>query len=367
MREKILVDLEQAHDTMLSDPFMQLCDDLRQTIVCREPRPTSAVAFHREYVLRSRPVVLTGMMHSGEGKPWPALSLWRHDADLATRVGDDNPVVVAVTPSGWADAVTTINDERYDNQVRQVFAMPHEVRMPLSQLFLQLARQDGAPPPITSFDSSACAAPRVYAQGQNSSFTAEYSALADDVGDEVRQLGDEVFGGAPEAVNMWIGNRATATAMHQDHYENLYAVVRGTKTFTLIPPWQRPLLGVREFVVAKYTLGGAADINAIDDVHFGIEVDEAVATPWVGIDPLEAADHARNRDCTHFHRATVLTVTVRAGEVLYLPAQWYHAVQQHGDCDGGAGVVIAVNYWWDMQFGPTSALNEFVEHNAFAS
>ena len=37
-----------------------------------------------------------------------------------------------------------------------------------------------------------------------------------------------------------------------------------------------------------------------------------------------------------------LRVSVRAGETLYLPAGWWHAVAQEG-------VTAAVNYWYDME------------------
>ena len=37
-----------------------------------------------------------------------------------------------------------------------------------------------------------------------------------------------------------------------------------------------------------------------------------------------------------------ITITVNAGESLYLPAGWWHYVRQ-------TGVTIAVNYWYDME------------------
>ena len=44
---------------------------------------------------------------------------------------------------------------------------------------------------------------------------------------------------------------------------------------------------------------------------------------------------------------------VAAGEVLYLPAGWWHHVQQLSD---GDEPVIAVNYWYDMAFDVKSAM-----------
>ncbi|OSX80277.1 hypothetical protein BU14_0056s0059 [Porphyra umbilicalis] len=63
----------------------------------------------------------------------------------------------------------------------------------------------------------------------------------------------------------------------------------------------------------------------------------------------------------------VLRVTVRPGEVLFLPALWYHAVTQGPDgaaAAGGAadaGLVVAVNFWYDMDYGsPAAAYARFV-------
>lgn len=37
-----------------------------------------------------------------------------------------------------------------------------------------------------------------------------------------------------------------------------------------------------------------------------------------------------------------ITITVNAGESLYLPAGWWHYVRQ-------SGLTVAVNYWYDME------------------
>jgi hypothetical protein len=42
-----------------------------------------------------------------------------------------------------------------------------------------------------------------------------------------------------------------------------------------------------------------------------------------------------------------LVVTVNSGDLLFLPALFYHRVEQNVD-DGG--LCIAVNYWYDMVF-----------------
>lgn len=55
--------------------------------------------------------------------------------------------------------------------------------------------------------------------------------------------------------------------------------------------------------------------------------------PWIPLDPL-APDLARYPS---YCQAQALRCTVRAGEMLYLPALWFHHVQQSHGCIAGKG------------------------------
>ena len=55
------------------------------------------------------------------------------------------------------------------------------------------------------------------------------SALHKDIEPGIASWADEVFGGPPEATNLWIGDERSVTSFHKDHYENMYAVLCGTK------------------------------------------------------------------------------------------------------------------------------------------
>lgn len=46
----------------------------------------------------------------------------------------------------------------------------------------------------------------------------------------------EATGGPAEAVNLWIGTSRSTTSLHHDPYENIYHVLSGSKTFTLVSP-----------------------------------------------------------------------------------------------------------------------------------
>lgn len=46
----------------------------------------------------------------------------------------------------------------------------------------------------------------------------------------------EATGSSAEAVNLWIGTSRSTTSLHHDPYENIYHVLSGSKTFTLVSP-----------------------------------------------------------------------------------------------------------------------------------
>eukprot|EP00954_Amorphochlora_amoebiformis_P008897 691023-Amorphochlora_amoeboformis.AAC.4 len=53
---------------------------------------------------------------------------------------------------------------------------------------------------------------------------------------------EEAFSAPPDAVNIWVGDQRSVSSLHRDPYENIYCVIRGSKTFTLLPPSDAPYL-----------------------------------------------------------------------------------------------------------------------------
>jgi jumonji domain-containing protein 7 len=176
------------------------------------------------------------------------------------------------------------------------------------------------------------------------------------------------------------------TSMHQDWYENLYAVVRGTKRFTLVAPWEAPRLPkvrarAASFVYTQqqqqqqdeagsaWTLSACLDFPAPKASVLDGNADAADGDPppgwvdWIAVD-LEDTPEAQWPPCTAAVRR--VAVDVGPGDVLYLPAMWYHRVGQapaDGDRDG---CVAAVNYWFDMNFeNPLAALQAMLRKAAF--
>jgi hypothetical protein len=159
----------------------------------------------------------------------------------------------------------------------------------------------------------------------------------------------------------------------------LYCVLRGTKRFTLLPPCDAPFLSEQPFRQGQHRFQRQRQ----DDLCEG---DEAEAGAWVvdvldgALNWVDALDEDRQRQKGNYGHsggsgnsgsrsvlvdalaatrlgghASPVVVEVRAGECLYLPAMWYHRVEQ-------LGVTIAVNFWHDMAFGPSHVLLSFLRN-----
>lgn len=148
-------------------------------------------------------------------------------------------------------------------------------------------------------------------------------------------LAAEAFNAAPDAVNLWIGNERSSSSMHKDPYENLFYVLDGQKRFTLCPPGDAPFLYER--VLA------CADFQYQEDESRWLALESSESTPWIVSYVLDSSDTgtlATYPDLVHTHP---VSVDVNAGDLLYLPALWYHSVTQTRE-------TVAINYWYDMRF-----------------
>eukprot|EP00981_Chlorochromonas_danica_P009457 scaffold2708_cov158-Ochromonas_danica.AAC.5 len=280
-------------------------------------------AFMREGLARYHPVILRGLIDD-----WPALSTWSDDY-LSQKVGD-KAVSINLTPDGRADSVQRV--EVLPDQLEERFVYPADVKMTLKEFFFH-------------FNRSSC--PFVpYLSQQNDNLRTEYPELLDDVAASI-PLMDEALGSStgPEAVNLWIGDERSASSMHKDHFENMYAVISGAKTFTLFPPTDIAFLPTETFLTARYVAErvepALADGTSDYELSLTTEGCPEERLEWIPIDPND------REDCIvrypRYRYARPLQCTVYPGEVLYLPAMWYHRVSQ-------TMKTVAVNYWYDMRF-----------------
>ena len=279
----------------------------------------AAIAF-AEFIARRQPVVLTGCID------WPALRTWTHEY-LKKTLGD-RPVFCALTPDGLGDAVATAADGTV------CFVKPYEARMPFSSFV------DAIESPLHAPDGVPRRAVH-YVSHQNDSLSSEYEALWADV-ELALPWADAAFGRPPAATNFWMGEDAARTTVHADLFDNVYCVVSGRKEFHLLPPQEGHVLRRQRYPSAAYTPSADGSSHALV-----LEFDEPAAEVlW---SPVHL-DHGSSE------QLRPVRASVGPGEVLFLPALWWHAVGQRGG-EGCAPSTVAVNYWYE---GPT-ALGEEVE------
>jgi len=175
------------------------------------------------------------------------------------------------------------------------------------------------------------------------------------------------------------GNVPHAPFLSSDPYENIYTVIRGSKTFILYPPTEfyclhgtqtlprpcphehpclphRPrhsqLIPHRPYLSlvpprTEQVYPSASFQFAPPSSFTLVPTSPPQLTPWIPLDPLApSALHTRHS------LARPYTVTLHPGDSLYLPALWFHHVSQTagpGPSPQDRQMVIAVNWWSDMR------------------
>lgn len=119
-----------------------------------------------------------------------------------------------------------------------------------------------------------------------------------------------------------------------------------------VPPLPSATSGhdLHDAVAAASGVGERADTFHARKSVLQRRLESTCATqPWIGVDPWAPRSELARRFPLYARYASSATVRVRAGEVLYLPALWYHQVSQ--TC-----YTVAVNMWHDADFcGPAWA------------
>ena len=109
---------------------------------------------------------------------------------------------------------------------------------------------------------------------------------------------------------LWVGRGGENSLLHNDQYENLYAIVDGTKKVTLIDGMQAA------YVYEDKYLSDAGKVSSVD-----IEQPDYGSHPWL-------------------RHATYTEVTVKKGDILYIPIYWWHQVRSQER-------TIGVTMWFD--------------------
>lgn len=264
----------------------------------------------------------------------------------------DQLVNVAMTPLGNADSVIPLPAK--DSHDRAIFVKPYEISLPFRDVLSKIQAQEQ--------QGSDYKGPTHYAQTQNDNLRNEYETLFSDVPASV-SFARIALDAEPDAINFWLGNSHSTTALHKDNYENVYVQVLGRKHFVLMPPVEAACINEKSVLAATYAVkqphqqnqhqpeeeeGGKEEAQVPpppltkQDLSIHLDTPEEYV-PFATWDP----DYPDINATPYSHLSRPLRVTLEEGDMLYLPALWYHKVSQSCNQDG---ICCAVNYWYDLDF-----------------
>jgi len=265
----------------------------REVRVARLVRPSADELL--PYVLRNQPVVISGALDE-EG--FPPVRDFTDFAYLRSRCGD---------------RVVKVKGELFlDRHSHKIYVSDPSVEMTFSEYlsFVENAETTG-----------------VMTGGYlgKAPLASSLPELAEDVEAAIAspfQQFKKCFGQNDRGVHTYFGCGRNTTAIHYDMHENLLAVLSGTKSFDLYPPTDADVL--------YPTTPPAYLHSAVPPFTCPHGMPKDLAESW----PL-------------YRHAQPLRVDLKAGDVLYLPIFWWHAVT------GGKNRNMILNWWCDMH--PTKA------------
>ncbi|WVF68961.1 hypothetical protein IAT40_003735 [Kwoniella sp. CBS 6097] len=297
----------------------QLLDDYRDLQshdVSTYTSPPSALDALR-MISRSHPAVIQGfspLKSAAETYDWTQPAI--HE-DL----GGEEKLTVAITDDGLADSVRTLPDGS------TTFVKALDMKMTIPDLVSRLGPKgkgkEGEAYYLQSQDGN------IYRSEPRPSGESELRMFQKYIKRDVEWM-KEATGSEAEAVNLWIGDKKSTTSMHHDPFENIYHVLAGSKILTLLSPIEG--LWLDQHFHPSSTLK-RSDNGSLEPI---LDESPAYPIPWVSSTDFPL-------------RVTPIRVVLSEGETLFLPAGWWHRVEQE---EGESGIVVAVNYWYPAEIHP---------------
>lgn len=101
---------------------------------------------------------------------------------------------------------------------------------------------------------------------ENDNLREEYAALYADVEADI-PWARIALESDPDAINLWIGNSRSVTALHRDNYENIYCQIIGSKHFVLLPPMAMPCVNEKMLRPATYAVRCISPFSNTADLY----------------------------------------------------------------------------------------------------
>lgn len=318
-RDSILKNLYHVKPLKIDDnvtPLPRKCDRISTP-------PRNAREFARNYLFRSKPVIIENAIEH-----WDAIHKWSNDF-LRASYGKDK-VHIKLTPRGEFEGCDSA--KLFENY--ETFKIPDGVREKLKFPDLVVVRPAVGNMRFGEFldlvENDDVAKENISAYLEYSSIREYFPDLEYDV-DEMPFASDIL---KLSHLNMWLSNGHTLGKLHFDPFDNFLCQLRGNKRLTLFEPYRN--YDLYEAHIQEAVLGYDRKSGKFRN-HELLDSTSMVMSP---VDILKP-DYDRFPNYT---RAVPLECFLKEGDVLYLPAFWWHEVQSYPNIEEHRN--LAVNFWY---------------------
>eukprot|EP00127_Corallochytrium_limacisporum_P005332 Clim_evm8s203 gene=Clim_evmTU8s203 len=291
--------------------------------------PASALwySFVERFVLSYRPVII-----KGAAKEWTAMSKWTKNY-FAEHLGS-REMMVKASPDGIFEGPEPLH--MWNDAGEDALKIPDYVREQLSVDDLVIVRP--ADHRISVSDFLNHRDPSVSFYLEYTGLKEAFPELLDDVGDF--GLLDKNFN--VTMTNLWFANGPTVGKMHFDAYENLLTQVTGTKLVHLIDAWHNEELYEGHVREAKVRL--TRDAKSGQYMFHRDILPQNTAMVMTPADMTKSEEASRRFPLFEKALERMITCKIEAGDVLYVPAFYWHEIESSPNQDG---INLAVNKWYD--------------------
>ena len=311
----------------------------------------SAEKFLTKYVATGTPVIIAGAV-----KHWKALSNW--NLQYLTRKAGDKAVRIYTSLDGHYEKIQSVAEWLELINSRGSFHSPGLREASLDPNELVMVR-----PAETYFKfKDYVFLTTNYSNSEQAKFYFQKhdirlwqsTGLLKDVFPPLNGGGDKSSGGkrngwakflALKHNFLWLARGVTYGPIHYDNFENLYAVIRGTKTFEIFHPQQSS-----EMYESVASYRSAHLLYEWSEKHGGQFWSLPINSTEKSYLPFSPVNISHpNYELYPLHRnARKLTCKLVAGDVLYLPSYWWHEVT--GKPNSSDDLSISLNSffepWW---------------------
>jgi len=137
--------------------------------------------------------------------------------------------------------------------------------------------------------------------------------------------------------NLWVGGHSMKNGLHFDNFDNLLHQIAGSKTALIYPPEDSPHL--------YYSSEGVNMRRHAFKLPDGFANDTTHEQQRKNVALINVFDANVGETHPNIAKASPLVCQLKAGDALFIPKGWHHAVISSAEARRN----VAVNTWYDLQ------------------